>query len=182
MSSWVAPSVAAEIWGTSVEQILAGIADGSVQSYVDGQFLFVDLEGRGYSKPPRSEAAQVVTEQELAALTFQPAVRASPSAIDRPAQISPEEEEGLRDTEDASAAQDSDWTSEEDTRDVSLCAHRPPAGRAVAPPAIGFGGVKGFPQRILILSSPSGGWGYFISSFSIALTIVSESTQFLNHL
>jgi len=108
MSSWVAPSVAAEIWGISIEQILAGVADGSFQSYVDGQFLFVDLEGRGFSKPPRSEACEnIVTEQELAALTFQP--------IDRQPRISPqEEEEALLDTEDAASM------PEEDSRDVAL--------------------------------------------------------------
>ncbi|MGA2440663.1 MAG: hypothetical protein ABSH08_06880 [Tepidisphaeraceae bacterium] len=136
MSSWVAPSVAAEIWGISVEQILAGIADGSFQSYVDGQFLFVDLEGRGYSKPPRSAAAEIVTEQELAALTFQP--------IDRQPQLSPEEEEGLRDAEDAdsttegaaSPAQDSDWMPEEDIRDVSLWrTARQQAARLRRPPS-----------------------------------------------
>ena len=47
MSSWVAPSVAAELWGISVDQVLAGIADGSIPSYVDGQFLFVDVRGQG---------------------------------------------------------------------------------------------------------------------------------------
>ncbi|MGD0770530.1 MAG: hypothetical protein ABSB42_20280 [Tepidisphaeraceae bacterium] len=129
MSSWVAPSVAAEIWGISVEQILAGIADGSFQSYVDGQFLFVDLEGRGYSKPPRSAAAEIVTEQELAALTYQP--------IDRQPQISPEEEEGLRDTEGAaSTTEDSDWMPEEDIRDVSLWrTARQQAARLRRPPS-----------------------------------------------
>ncbi|MGD0389240.1 MAG: hypothetical protein ABSC42_09825 [Tepidisphaeraceae bacterium] len=132
MSSWVAPSVAAEIWGISIEQILAGVADGSFQSYVDGQFLFVDLEGRGFSKTPvRSAAAEnVVTEQELAALTFQP--------IDLPPEISPEEEEGLRDTGGAdSTPQDAAWMSEEeDSRDVSLWrTARQQAARLRRPPS-----------------------------------------------
>jgi hypothetical protein len=114
MSSWVAPSVAAEIWGISIEQILAGVADGSFQSYVDGQFLFVDLEGRGYSKQPHPAPAEnVVTEQELAALTFQP--------IDHQPTVSPQEEEGLRDTEDAEwTPEGSTWMPEEDSRDVAL--------------------------------------------------------------
>ena len=79
MSSWVAPSVAAEIWGMSVDEVLAGIADGSIHSCVDGQFLFVDLQGLGLSQlsdSPQSEepavAESVVTEEEFAALTFQP--------------------------------------------------------------------------------------------------------------
>jgi hypothetical protein len=152
MSSWVAPSVAAEIWGISIEQILAGVADGSFQSYVDGQFLFVDLEGRGYSKPLRhSAAAEIVTEQELAALTFQPAVRASPSAIDRQPDISPEEEEGLRDTEGSAStpqgsastseessivSDESNWMPEEDFRDVALWrTARQQAARLRRPPS-----------------------------------------------
>ncbi len=74
MSAWVAPSIAAEIWGVSVDHILAGIADGSIQSLVDGQFLFVDLHGRGFAhstpRPPVSEP--VITKEEFAALTFRP--------------------------------------------------------------------------------------------------------------
>src|ERR1700678_3022264 len=74
MSAWVAPSIAAEIWGVSVDHILAGIADGSIQSLVDGQFLFVDLHGCGFAqsspRPPVSEP--VITKEEFAALTFRP--------------------------------------------------------------------------------------------------------------
>jgi hypothetical protein len=74
MSSWVAPSVAAEIWGISVDQVLAGIADGSIPSYVDGQFLFVDVRGQSItpSSSRSSPTEGVVTEEEFAALTFQP--------------------------------------------------------------------------------------------------------------
>ncbi|MGD0137269.1 MAG: hypothetical protein ABSD28_00195 [Tepidisphaeraceae bacterium] len=114
MSSWVAPSVASEIWGISIEQILAGVADGSFQSYVDGQFLFVDLEGRGFSKSPRPPAAEnAVTDQELAALTFRP--------IDRQPGILPEEGEALRDAEDpAWTPEGSTWMPEEESPDVAL--------------------------------------------------------------
>jgi hypothetical protein len=77
MSAWVAPSIAAEIWGVSVDHILAGIADGSIQSVVDGQFLFVDLHGRGFAhSSPRPEVAEpIITREEFAALTFQPVNR-----------------------------------------------------------------------------------------------------------
>ena len=129
MSSWVAPSVAAEIWGISIEQILAGVADGSFQSYVDGQFLFVDLEGRGFSKPPRSVAAEIVTEQELAALTFQP-IHPQPD-------VSPEEEEILRDSDDtASEPADLAMEPEENFRDVALWrTARQQAARLRRPPS-----------------------------------------------
>src|ERR1700679_3275814 len=74
MSAWVAPSIAAEIWGISVDQVLAGIADGSIQSCVDGQFLFVDLSRNGLPKttPRESIAEPIVTREEMAALTFEP--------------------------------------------------------------------------------------------------------------
>ncbi len=71
MSSWVAPSVAAEIWGISVEQVLAGIADGSIFSFTDGQFLFVDIRGMGLM-PGASSPKSIVSKQEFAALTYQP--------------------------------------------------------------------------------------------------------------
>lgn len=76
MSTWVAPSVAAELWGMSVDHILAGIADGSIQSFVDGQFLFVDVEGRGFPiSPPRPPVVEpTVSPEEIAALTYQPIV------------------------------------------------------------------------------------------------------------
>jgi hypothetical protein len=84
MSAWVAPSIAAEIWGVSVDHILAGIADGSIQSLVDGQFLFVDLHGRGFAqsspRPPVSEP--VLTKEEFAALTFRPINRDEESQED----------------------------------------------------------------------------------------------------
>ena len=81
MSAWVAPSLAAEIWGISVDEVLAGIADGSIQSYVDGQFLFVDLGRHGLpmTTPRESSADPVVTQEELAALTFEPIVHSEPS-------------------------------------------------------------------------------------------------------
>ena len=44
MSSWVTPGVAAELWGVSLEQVLAAVADGSVPTRIDGYFLFVNLE------------------------------------------------------------------------------------------------------------------------------------------
>lgn len=74
MSSWVAPSVAAEIWGVSVDQIMAGIANGSIPSYVDGQFLFVDIQGKGITPSSSRSAAieNVVTEEEYKALTYEP--------------------------------------------------------------------------------------------------------------
>ena len=93
MSAWVAPSIAAEIWGVSVDHILAGIADGSIQSLVDGQFLFVDLHGRGFAqstpRPPVTEP--VITKEEFAALTFRPINREEESPEESPQESSADE-------------------------------------------------------------------------------------------
>jgi hypothetical protein len=73
MSSWVAPSVAAELWGVSIDHIMAGVANGSIPSYVDGYFLFVDITGQGQMPDSnRSESSKHITDAEFAALTFQP--------------------------------------------------------------------------------------------------------------
>jgi hypothetical protein len=98
MSSWVAPSIAAEIWGISVEQIMAGIANGSIPSYVDGQFLFVDIAGQGIvpSSPLSKAAESVVSAREFAALTFEPR-DAEPSPQSTDASPIDEKEEVVRD-------------------------------------------------------------------------------------
>jgi hypothetical protein len=76
MSSWVAPSVAAEIWGISVAQVLERIAQGSLPSMVDGEFLFVDIAVDGFActgpRPASAMESSIVTAAELAALTYVP--------------------------------------------------------------------------------------------------------------
>jgi len=97
MSSWVAPSVAADIWGISVEQVLAGIADGSIHSFVDGQFLFVDIRGMGLSADPleSTPAPSKVTEEEFAALTFEPITEPlNPPLSDEEPSEAPEQSNG----------------------------------------------------------------------------------------
>ena len=55
MPSWVVPAVAAELWGVSVEHVLAEVAAGRVISRREGEFLFVDVD------PNAAEAAQAQT-------------------------------------------------------------------------------------------------------------------------
>ena len=43
MSCWVVPSIAAEMWGVSVNQILDGVKSGSIPSKSEQGFTFVDL-------------------------------------------------------------------------------------------------------------------------------------------
>jgi hypothetical protein len=96
MSSWVAPAIAAEIWGVSVEHVLAGIANGSIPSHVDGQFLFVDMAGIGFPRStPRPEP--VISNDELQALTFQPAAEIEDSIAQDEDVIAEEEDDSSRD-------------------------------------------------------------------------------------
>ena len=44
MPSWVVPTVAAEYWGVSVEQVMSDVAAGRVISRSEGGFLFVDVD------------------------------------------------------------------------------------------------------------------------------------------
>jgi hypothetical protein len=120
MSSWVAPSVAAEIWGISVDQVLAGIADGSIPSYVDGQFLFVDVRGQGIAPTsPQSPPTQsVVTEKEFAALTFEP--RESEAGI-------PSDDDPADDQEEENARDVGSWRA---ARQQSARTRRPPQADA----------------------------------------------------
>jgi hypothetical protein len=71
MSSWVAPAVAAEIWGVSLEQVMEHIANGTIPSRTDGRFLFVDVAAHGLPCPPEQHQCSdqaLVTPQELMAL------------------------------------------------------------------------------------------------------------------
>jgi hypothetical protein len=71
--AWVAPSIAADIWGTSVEQIMSGVADGTIPSRIEGQFLFVNIAGGGLRQESPSleqptEAVEVLSDAERLAL------------------------------------------------------------------------------------------------------------------
>lgn len=44
MPSWVVPAVAAELWGVSVEHVLAEIAAGRIVARCEGEFIFVDVD------------------------------------------------------------------------------------------------------------------------------------------
>jgi hypothetical protein len=49
MSCWVVPAIAAELWGVTLAQVLAGVADGTVRWQREHGFLFVDASARGHS-------------------------------------------------------------------------------------------------------------------------------------
>ena len=62
MSCWVAPSIAAELWGISVEQVLQRAREGTVASRTDVGFFLVDVA------PPKPETFVAITPEEQAAL------------------------------------------------------------------------------------------------------------------
>ena len=57
MSCWVAPKIAAEIWGLSLAEILALIAGGRLTTCIDGGFRFVRL-------PPFSPSGQSLPREQ----------------------------------------------------------------------------------------------------------------------
>lgn len=70
MSSWVVPSVAAELWRVPVEEVLGSVRSGAIATKKVGEFLFVDVAPRGtISGPPDTRPTfRILTEQELNAL------------------------------------------------------------------------------------------------------------------
>jgi hypothetical protein len=121
MSSWVAPAVAAEIWGVSVDHVLDGIANGSIPSHVDGQFLFVDMAGIGFPRStPRPQITEpVVSSDELRALTFQP--------IGEPDDLAVREEDLICEEADGSYRDVGLWRS---AREQASRTRRPPEAEA----------------------------------------------------
>ena len=75
MSCWVVPHIAAELWGCSVEQVLAQIAEGKLTTKHDGGFEFVDvapdsptIETPKALRPVPPPTYTVVSREEIMAL------------------------------------------------------------------------------------------------------------------
>lgn len=75
MSCWVVPSIAADLWGVSVQQVIDGVKAGSIPSKTDAGFTFIDVAPDSPKlstpKPMRKPAPPtytVVTPEELAIL------------------------------------------------------------------------------------------------------------------
>ena len=83
MSCWVVPSVAAEVWGVPVEQILQRIEDGQIATREDLGRMFVDvapnsptIETPRTLRPPTPPTYTVLTKEEAAALAQELEVKA----------------------------------------------------------------------------------------------------------
>lgn len=60
MSCWVAPAVAAEIWGVSVQQVMDRVKEGNYPCKVELGFTVVDIAPGCFPKPPRPDTFKVV--------------------------------------------------------------------------------------------------------------------------
>lgn len=69
MPCWVVPSIAADLWGVPVAQVMARVEAGNLSSKTDAGFLFVDVMGGGNDQQSGSaETYTLVTRDEADAL------------------------------------------------------------------------------------------------------------------
>ena len=68
MPSWVLPAVAAELWGCSIEHVMAEVAAGRVRSRTEREFTFVDVDpdGVGAVMEEPSESRRLAYRRSLA--------------------------------------------------------------------------------------------------------------------
>jgi len=85
MSCWVVPTVAAELWGCTVDAVLAAMHNGHVPTKEDSGWTFVDvapnsptLQAPKAMRPPTPDTFAVVSQSEMEALS-QP-MKIGPSA------------------------------------------------------------------------------------------------------
>jgi len=73
MASWVAPSIAAEMWQTSVQDIVRRACQGELQTKHEGGFLFVNVDRNTDGADPavKPTTFTLVSEEERLAL-FEP--------------------------------------------------------------------------------------------------------------
>jgi hypothetical protein len=64
MPCWVAPAIAADMWGISVEQVMAGISNGAIPSRIDGSFLFVMMHTQNEPVAAAAPVKEVVQGEE----------------------------------------------------------------------------------------------------------------------
>jgi hypothetical protein len=65
MTCWVAPTLAAELWGITVEEILQRIISGDLKSHEDGGFLFIDANAPRYRAADRPATYQTLKSADL---------------------------------------------------------------------------------------------------------------------
>jgi hypothetical protein len=89
MPTWVVPSIAAEMWRVSLNDLLGQIASGSIPAKLEEGFTFVDVDP--YGSAPRARATKAtraerpatyrgLTDQELRALHTETPLAVTPLA------------------------------------------------------------------------------------------------------
>ncbi|HEV2292918.1 MAG TPA: hypothetical protein VGR35_03630 [Tepidisphaeraceae bacterium] len=68
MSCWVVPTIAAELWGVSVEHVLQRVRGGELAHRVDEGFLFVDVIPPAPPKVERPPTFTALSAAEVEAL------------------------------------------------------------------------------------------------------------------
>jgi len=122
MSCWVAPTVAAELWGCTVESIWSAIREGRLVTRIENGWTFID------AMPDASASAQL--PRAMCPPTFSAVSQAELAALSAPFQL-PEEDTK---TEDAFAMLDDssmagDWR---EVRSRTATLRRPPASAHAA--------------------------------------------------
>ena len=76
MSCWVVPSVAAELWGCTIDAVLSAVKNGNVPTKEEAGWTFIDVAPDSPKlatpkslRPPTPETYSVVTNAEIMALT-----------------------------------------------------------------------------------------------------------------
>ena len=76
MSCWVVPSVAAELWGCTIDAVLSAVQNGNVPSKQEAGWTFIDVAPDSPKlatpkslRPPTPETYSVVSNKEMMALT-----------------------------------------------------------------------------------------------------------------
>lgn len=84
MSCWVAPSIAAEMWGVSVEEILRRARTGELSGRDQHGFFLVDIQPAKTSPPHTPETYVPLAAGELAALSGEGADGPAPPTPQQP--------------------------------------------------------------------------------------------------
>ncbi len=113
MSCWVVPTIAAELWGVSVDSILQRVRDGDLAHHIDSGFLFVDAAPPAPAKVEHPPTFTALSAAEVEALGedepgrfIEPALKPEPVPE---AEATMDEEESQSPDDDEASVELGDW-------------------------------------------------------------------------
>jgi hypothetical protein len=131
MSCWVVPTIAAEIWGVSVDSILQRVRDGDLAHRVDEGFMFVDVEPVKVVPPPTFTILSAAEVEALRATEVEQFIEPAPEPAPAPAPEATIDEEESQSPDDDEASVDlGDWRAAR--RRTGMKRIPPPKSRAAA--------------------------------------------------